>query len=169
MRELFELGMGSRTMEEYENKFFGLLKYVRFINDEKVKLQWFLSGIPTFYKEMIRYDEPNTLTDTIIKAKYLYEQVQGRESMQKSWKDKKKEKSDQRKKGLKPHFNRNEPNKNHQDQYSKDESKKEDFLGKRERPPIQCLGFKEDHMYKNFPHIRYRVKTMHNIQEDTTI
>ena len=45
MQELFELRMGTKTMEEYENKFFGLLKYVRFINDEKVKLQIFLSGI----------------------------------------------------------------------------------------------------------------------------
>jgi hypothetical protein len=31
------------TMVEYEKKFLGLLKYVRFINDEKVKIQRFLS------------------------------------------------------------------------------------------------------------------------------
>jgi hypothetical protein len=76
------------------------------------------------------------LTEAIRKDKHLYEQGHGRESLQKSWKDKK-EKSDQRRKGLKPPFNRNEPNKNHQDQYAKGESKKEDSLGKRGIPPIQ--------------------------------
>jgi hypothetical protein len=136
MQDFFELGLGSMTMEEYEKKFLGLLKYVRFINDEKVKVQRFLSGLSAFYKENIWYDEPKTLTETIRKTKYIYEQGQCRESMQKSWKDKKKEKSDQRKKGFKPPFNRNEPNKNHQDQYAKDESKKEDSLGKRGRTPI---------------------------------
>jgi hypothetical protein len=58
------------------------------------------------------------LTETITKDKYLYEQGHGRESMQKSWKDKKKDKYDQRKKRFKPPFNRNEPNKNHQDHYA---------------------------------------------------
>jgi hypothetical protein len=44
----------------------------------------------------------------------LYEQGKGRESLQKYWKDKKKEKSDQRRKGFKPPFNINNPNKNQQ-------------------------------------------------------
>jgi hypothetical protein len=38
MQEFFELRLGRRTMEEYEKKFLGLLKYVRFIGDEKVKI-----------------------------------------------------------------------------------------------------------------------------------
>jgi hypothetical protein len=83
------------------------------------------------------------LNETIRKAKYLYEQGQGRESMQKYWKDKNKEKFDQRKKGFKPPFNRNEPNKNPQDQYAKDESKKEDLLGNKGIPPIQCWDVKK--------------------------
>jgi hypothetical protein len=103
--------LGSMTMEEYEKKFLGLLKYVGFIKDEKRKIQVFLSGLPSFYKEKIQYDEPRTLTETIRKAKYLYDQGKGRDSLQKYWKDKKKEKSDQRKKGFKPPFNRNIPNK----------------------------------------------------------
>ena len=123
-------------MAEYEKKFLVLLKYVGFINDEKVKIQSFLSGIPSIYKEKIRYDEPKTLIEAIRKAKYLYEQGQGRESLQKSWKDKKNEKADQRRKGFKPSFHRNEPNRNHQDQYAKGDFKKEDSLGKRGIPPI---------------------------------
>ena len=98
MQEFFELGLGSMTMEEYEKKFLGLLKYVRFIGDEKVKIQRFLSVLLAFYKEKIKYDEPKTLTEAIRKAKYLFEQGQGRESLQKSWKEKKNAKSDQRRK-----------------------------------------------------------------------
>jgi hypothetical protein len=149
MQELFELILGSMTMEKYKKKFLGLLKYVSFISDEKVKIHIFLSGLPTFYKEKIKYDEPTTLTEAIRKAKYLYEKGQGRESLQKYWKDKKNEKSDQRRKGFKPPFNRNEPNRNHQDQYAKGDSKKENSLGKRGRAPIQCWGCKEDHLYKD--------------------
>jgi hypothetical protein len=67
------------TMEEYEKKFLGLLKYARFIGDEKVKIQRFLSGLPALFKEKIKYDEPKTLIEAIRKAKYLYEQGQGRE------------------------------------------------------------------------------------------
>jgi hypothetical protein len=138
MQEFFELGLGRLTMVEYEKKFMGLLKYVWFTGDEKVKIQRFLSGLPPFYKEKIKYDEPKTLKEAIKKAKYLSEQGQRRESLQKYWKDKKNVKSNQRKKGFKPSFNRNEPNRNHQDQYSKGYFKKEYSLGKRGRPPIQC-------------------------------
>jgi hypothetical protein len=73
----------------------GLLKYVGSIKDENVKKQRFLSGLPSFYKEKIQYDEHRTLTETIMRNdKYLYEQGKGRESMHKSWKDKKKDKYD---------------------------------------------------------------------------
>jgi hypothetical protein len=40
-------------MDEYEKRFFELLKYVDFIKDEKVKIQSFLSGFPSFYSEKI--------------------------------------------------------------------------------------------------------------------
>jgi hypothetical protein len=156
-------------MGEYENKFFGLLKYVGFIKDEKVKIHTFLSGLSSFYKDKIQYDEPETLTKTIKKDKYLYGQGKGRESLQKSWKDKKKEKFDQRRKGFKPPFNRNNPNTNQKDQPTKNESKREDSLGKRGRPPIKCWGCKEDHMYKDCPRREEKMRTLHNIQEATTI
>jgi len=47
---------------------------VGFIKDEKVNIHMFLSGIPSFYKENIQYDESMTLTKSIRKAKYPYEQ-----------------------------------------------------------------------------------------------
>jgi hypothetical protein len=45
-------------MAEYEKNFLGLLKYVRFIGDEKVKRNIFLSGFPAFYKENISMMNP---------------------------------------------------------------------------------------------------------------
>jgi hypothetical protein len=138
------------AMAEYEKKLVGLLKYVGFIKDENVKIQRFLTGIPSFYKDKIQYREPMTLIETIRKAKYMYEKGKGRESLQKSWKYKKKEKSDQRNKGFKPHFIRNIPNKNPPHQCAKDRSMREDSMEKRGRPPIQCWGCKEDHLYKDF-------------------
>ena len=69
------------TMAEYEKKFLGFLKYVRFIGDEKVKIQRFVIGLPASYKENIKYDEPKTLNEAIRKEKYLYEKGQGRESL----------------------------------------------------------------------------------------
>jgi hypothetical protein len=81
MKALFELRLGSMSMEGYEKKLLGLLKYVSFIGDENMKIDRFLSGLPAFYKEKIKYDEPKTLTEAIKKGKYLYEQGQGRESL----------------------------------------------------------------------------------------
>jgi len=62
LQDFFELKLGRMTMGEYENKFLGLLKYVGFIKDDKVKIPRFLSGLPSFYKDKIQCDEPRTLT-----------------------------------------------------------------------------------------------------------
>ena len=53
IKEFHELRLGQRTMEEYANKFLELLSYVRYIKDEKVKVQHFLSGLPQSYKDRI--------------------------------------------------------------------------------------------------------------------
>jgi hypothetical protein len=73
MKYFFELKLGTMTMEEYEKWFFELLKYVDFIKDEKVKIQSFLSGLPSFYSDNIRYDNPKTLEETIKRERHLYE------------------------------------------------------------------------------------------------
>jgi hypothetical protein len=46
MKEFFELKLGSMTIDEYEQSFLELLKYVPFIKDEAVKIQRYLSGLP---------------------------------------------------------------------------------------------------------------------------
>ena len=76
-------------MEEYANTFLELLRYVRYIKDEKVKVQRFLSGLPQSYKDRIEFYEPRTLEEAIRKAKYCYEQSKGKPDYQKAWKDKK--------------------------------------------------------------------------------
>jgi hypothetical protein len=73
MEYLFELKLGSMSMDEYEKRFFEMLKHVDFIKDEKVKIQRFLSGIPSFYSDEIQYDNPKTLEGTIRREKHIYE------------------------------------------------------------------------------------------------
>ena len=82
--------MGQQTMDEYANKFLELLRYVRYIRDEKMKIQWFLSGLPQAYKDRIEFYEPRTLEEAIRKDKYC----KGKLNYHKAWKDKKNEKFD---------------------------------------------------------------------------
>ena len=116
MKEFFELKLGTMSMDEYEKRSFELLKYVDFIKDEKVKIQRFLSGLPSFYNDKIQYDNPKTLEKTIRKDRYIYEQNKGRPFFQNTWNDKMKEKKDQRKKGFKPLFFKNKSQENQQGQ-----------------------------------------------------
>jgi hypothetical protein len=104
IKEFFELKLGSMTMDEYEKRFFELLKYVDFIKDEEVKIQRFLSGLPSFYSDTIQYDNPKTLEEAIRRAKYLYEHSRARSVFQKTWNDKMKGKKEKNQKGFKTPF-----------------------------------------------------------------
>jgi hypothetical protein len=53
MKELFELKLGSMTIDEYERRFLELLKYLSFIKNEIVKIQRYLSGFPSFISNKI--------------------------------------------------------------------------------------------------------------------
>ena len=64
-------------MEEYANKFLELLRYFRYIKDDKVEIHHFLSGIPQEYKDKTEFDEPRTLEEAIRKDKYCYDQNKG--------------------------------------------------------------------------------------------
>jgi hypothetical protein len=78
MKDLFELKLGSMTIDEYERRFLELLKYVSFIKDEQVKIQRYLSGMPSIFSDKIQYDDPKTLDETIRRDKCLYDQHRGR-------------------------------------------------------------------------------------------
>ena len=109
MKDFFELKLGSTTIDEYERRFMELLKYFSFIKDETVKIQRYLSGLASFISDKIQYDDPKTLEETIRRDKCIYDQQKARPAFQKAWKDNKKFKMDQRKKGAKPPFFRNNP------------------------------------------------------------
>jgi hypothetical protein len=66
-----------------------------------------LSGLPSIISEKVQYDDPKTLEETIKRAECLYDQEKSRPTFQKSWEEKNKFKMDQRKKGTKPPFFRN--------------------------------------------------------------
>ena len=95
-------------MQEYAKKLLELLRYVKYIKDEKVKIQLFLSGLPQSYKYKIEFYEPKTLEEAISKPKYCYEERKGKPDIHKAQKDKNNENSDQRKKGIKPSQFRNQ-------------------------------------------------------------
>jgi hypothetical protein len=90
------------------------------------------------------------LEETIRRAKFLYDQHKARPTFQKYWEDKKKYKMEQRKKGTKTPFFRNNP----QGQPTFREPKTIEIGGKWPRQPhIQCWGCKGDHIYRDCPHI----------------
>jgi hypothetical protein len=65
MKQFFEIKLRSMTIDKYERRFLELLKYVSFIKDDTVKIQRYLSGLPSFISEKIQYDYPKTLEETI--------------------------------------------------------------------------------------------------------
>jgi hypothetical protein len=78
MKEFFGLKLGSMTMDGYEKRFFEFLNYAALIKDEKVKIQRFMSGLPSFYSDNIHYDNPETLEKSIRIASHIYEKSRGR-------------------------------------------------------------------------------------------
>ena len=87
-------------MEDLINKFIELLHFVPYIKEEKVKVQWFLSCLRPSYKDQIEFDNPKTLDEVLRKEILCFEQYTWRNYLSKTWKDKKREKSNQLKKGF---------------------------------------------------------------------
>jgi hypothetical protein len=50
IKEFFELKLGRMIIDEYEQRFLELLKYVPFIKDETFKIQRYLNGIAIFHQ-----------------------------------------------------------------------------------------------------------------------
>ena len=73
---------------------------------------------------------------------------------------------DQRKKGTKPPFFRN----NTQGQPTSREPRTIEIGGQRPRkPPIQCWGCKGDHRFRDCPHKGEKGRVVHNVQQAETI
>jgi hypothetical protein len=85
MKEFFELKLGSLSIDDYERRFLELLKYVSFIKDEAAKIQRYLSGLPSFISDKIRYDDPKTMEEMIRREKFLFNQQKGKCIFHKAW------------------------------------------------------------------------------------
>lgn len=73
-RKVFHyLKLGQKSMEDHVKKFMELLRYMRYIKDEMVKLQSFLRAIPPSYRDRIEFSNPQTLEETIRMEMLCYE------------------------------------------------------------------------------------------------
>jgi hypothetical protein len=161
MKEFFELKLGSMSIDEYERRLLELLKYVPFIKDETVKIQRYLSGLPSSISDKIQYDDPKTMEEPLRREKFLYDQQKEKPTFQNAWEYKKKFKREQRKKGNKPPFFSNSP----QGKLGFREPKKAEVGGKMPRqPPMEFLGFKGNHRYRDCPHRNDKVRVVHNVR-----
>jgi hypothetical protein len=61
-----------------------------------MKIQRYLSEIPSFISDKIQYDDPKTLEETIKRENCLYDQQKGKPTFQKAWEDKNKFKKEQK-------------------------------------------------------------------------
>jgi hypothetical protein len=166
MKEFFELKLESMIIDEYERMFLELLKYVSLIKDETIKIQRYLSGLPSFISDKIKYDDPKRLEETIRQAKCLYDHKKSRPTFQNCCEYKTKFNMDHRKKGTKPPFFGN----NLRGKSTSREPKMIEIGGQRPRkPPIKCWGYKGDHMFRYCPHRGEKVRIVHNVQQDETM
>lgn len=71
--KFYKLKMGQMADEEYITKFLQLLRYMQYLKDEKVKIQWFISGLPLAFKDWTKILEPQKFNDDMKKLKHCYE------------------------------------------------------------------------------------------------
>ena len=115
------------TMDSLITKCLELLHYVPYIKEEKIKIQRFLSYLPTYFVNKIEYDTPKTLDEALYKGRLCYEHSQSRSENQDENRSIKRSFSEQRKKGYKPAIHKNQhirfpANKNFENNKSTDKS-----------------------------------------------
>ena len=98
-KEFYELRLGQMAMDDLINKFVALLRFVPYIWEEKLKIQWFLRCLPQSYKDRIEFDNPKSLSEVFRKARMCYDQQKQWSEFPKVWKDKKQDQMNQWKKG----------------------------------------------------------------------
>jgi hypothetical protein len=102
------------------------------------------------------------MEENIRREKFLYEKKREKANFRKAWDDKKNFKKEQRKKGNKPPFFRNNP----QGQPYFREQRMDKVGGQRLRQtPIQCWGCQGNHKYRDCPHKNCKVRVVKNVQQ----
>lgn len=71
--EFHDLRLRQQTMDEFITKFTPLLRYVPYIQEEKEKVQWFVSSLPEEMRERIESDNLKTMDEVIRKARIFYQ------------------------------------------------------------------------------------------------
>jgi hypothetical protein len=100
--EFYELRLGQMTVDDMIHIFLELLRFVPYIREDKVKIHRFLSCLPQSYKDKIEFDNPKSLSEVFRKARMCYDQYKQPSKFPKSWKDRKQDRTNQRKKGYQP-------------------------------------------------------------------
>jgi hypothetical protein len=168
-------------MDAYAKIFMELLRYVPYLKDEKERVQCFLSGFPQSYQDIIEFDKPKTLEDTIRKAKCCYDQSRHKPEPSKDWK--RRDKSGSQKKGFRSFPYKNpkkgaqfgQPSRSvHQQNFPSQSGNRpaEQAREKVEEPkkgPLQCWGCGEPHLLRDFPHRQHDNKKFYHVQEATTV
>jgi hypothetical protein len=88
-------------------RFLEFLRYVDFIKDQHVKIQIFMSKLPSIFSDKIQYDGPKMLEEEIRRAKCLHDHHKGGSAFQITWVNKNKVNLEKIKKGYKPPSFRN--------------------------------------------------------------
>ena len=87
INEFHGLKLGQMTMDEYIRRFLELLKHAYYIQDDNIKMQRFISGLPWNHQEKIEFVNPNTLEEVFRKARCCYEKDRGHNDLHKAWKE----------------------------------------------------------------------------------
>jgi hypothetical protein len=168
------------AMDDLINKFLELLRFVPYIREDKVKIQWFLRCLPQSYKDIIEFDNPKSLSEVFRKARMCYDQYKQWSEFPKAWKDKKQDRMNQRKKGYQPapfrnatksfprkYFHTNNQNTQGGGKLVNLGTKK---FGDSPREPLKCWECGEPHLRRNCPCLTSTARTtVHNLQEASTV
>lgn len=68
--EFHDLWLGKLAMDEFRTNF--TFMYVPYIQEDKEKVQRFISSIPIFMKELLEFDNPKMMGEAIRKAHICY-------------------------------------------------------------------------------------------------
>lgn len=74
-KEFHGLILGQSLMDEFVTKFIYLLRCIPYIREENSKVKHFISSLPIFNKEKLKFDNPKTMDEAIWKAQILYQQM----------------------------------------------------------------------------------------------
>jgi len=85
--EFYEFNMGYMTDEEYTSRSFELLRYVYYLNEEKAKIQIFISGFSITFNDITDFDEPISFEEVIKKLKHYYRKSMHKSETKQDWND----------------------------------------------------------------------------------